>query len=187
MESWSRDWIIANYDYVFNEDFLTFIFHQLNKSGIDEEKSWDLTINVAEKIYSAIEDGNYRGSSENEFYAYVNVTIKNTKIDYFRKQNALNETFQEIILNEGTLIQYNIYETPVDEYVINKIELENTIELLSKSLTDEQWEVLSLTAQGLNSPEIAKLMDKSPEAVRKQLERGRRSARKLLDNQDESF
>lgn len=183
MVKWSNEWIIENAEDIFNQEFIDKIFNIFHKKyGIDKDDAWDLTVEVTDDIYKAIKNGDFKGSSEEEFWGYIKKIIRNAKNDFWKKHKLLPEPITEIFPDaEDRLLYSDIYRTPVDEYVINKEEFIRVINLLSENLTPAQWEVLKYTALEMTSPEIAKIVNKSKEAVRKLQERGRKSARKLFD------
>lgn len=180
MDKWSNDWILDNADEIFDEDFVNKIYNIFHrKYGITQEDAKDLTGEViSDKLYSAIRDKKFKGSSEKEFWGYIRGIARNTKNDYWEEQNLLPEPIPEIFSSsEDKLIFVDPYKTPVEDIVI----INETLDMLADNLTPAQLEVLKYTAMEMKSPEISKIVDKSEGAVRKLRERGRETARKLFD------
>lgn len=184
MDKWNNEWILENAEDVFDQDFIDTVYNIFHKEyGLDKEDAEDLTIKVTwDKIYPAIERKEFDGSSEKEFWGYIRTILRNAKNDYWKEHNLLPVPIPEIFPDaEDDLLYMDVYRTPVDKYVINKEAFNEAIDKLSGNLTPEQWEVLKYTAIEMKSPEIAKIVNKSEDAVRKLRQRGRESGRKLFD------
>ena len=159
-------------------DFERLMYHTANKYASDPKRCEDIVQDCIAKFIERVEL--LRGLSRPALASYIVITVRNTAINYIKKDT--NEaTKQE---NLSNITETHTPPLAVEDYVIQKENL-SRFRCIWKTLDAETKQLLEgRYILGYNDEQLAKTYGCKPDSIRMKLTRARRKALNALRKED---